>query len=170
VTHTFNAMPQLHHRDIGIVGSALTDERLIAELIPDGVHVHGNAMRLLARARGWNGVALVTDSIGATGLPDGAYDFEEQHVVVHGGEARLADGILAGSTLTLDEGVRRFSKLADLPWHEAHASASLVPSRLLGAGRHAGEIAVTYDADLVAFDAERHVRWTMVGGDVVFRA
>lgn len=170
VTHTFNAMPQLHHRESGLVGAALTDERLIAELIPDGVHVSRNAMRVLARARGWRGVALVTDSIGAAGLSDGVYEFEEQRVVVQGGEARLGDGTLAGSTLTLDEGVRRFSEAADVPWHEAHASASLVPSRLLGLGRHKGEITVAYEADLVAFDAERRVRWTMVGGEVIFRA
>lgn len=85
-------------------------------------------------------------------------------------EARLANGTLAGSTLTLDEGVRRFSAATGLPWEQAHASASLVPSRLLGLARRTGRIAVGYDADLAAYDQERRVVWTMVGGDVVFRA
>lgn len=169
VTHTFNAMPQLHHRDPGLLGTALTDERLIAEVVPDGVHVDPLAMRLLARARGWAGVALVTDSIAAACLPDGRYTFEEQPITVQRGEARLADGTLAGSTLTLDEGVRRFSGGAGVPWHEAHASASVVPARLLGLANHLGEVAVGNAADLVAFDAERRVVWTMVAGHVVHR-
>jgi len=170
VTHTFNAMPQLHHRGPGLVGTALTDQNVVAELVPDGVHVDPLVMRLLACARGWAGVALVTDSIAAAGLPDGAYTFEEQRITVQGGEARLTDGTLAGSTLTLDEGVRRFSQAAGMPWHEAHASASLVPARVLGLAHEVGEVAIGNVADLVAFDSQRRVVWTMVGGDVVYRA
>lgn len=170
VTHTFNAMPQLHHREPGLVGTALTDKRVIAEVVPDGVHVGPTVMDLLARSRGWQGVALVTDSIAAAGLPDGVYYLEEQRITVRGAEARLSDGTLAGSTLTLDEGIRRFSAATGLPWHQAHASASLVPSRLMGLAGRKGRIAVGYDADLAAFDAVRQVVWTMVGGVVVYRA
>lgn len=170
VTHTFNAMPGLHHREPGLVGTALTDDRVIAELVPDGVHVSRTVMRLLARSRGWEGIALVTDSIGAAGLPDGAYDLEEQRIIVRGAEARLADGTLAGSTLTLDDGVRRFAAATGLDWHQAHASASLVPSRLLGLASRMGRVAVGHDADLAAFDAGRRVAWTMVGGVVLARA
>jgi len=168
LTHMFNAMPTLHHRQPGIVGVGLTDRRLTAELIADGVHVHPTVVRLLALAKGWEGIALITDSIAAAGLADGTYDFEEQQIVVLHGEARLTDGTLAGSTLTLDRAVDNFAVFADVPWHHALASASLVPARLLGIADRKGSIEVGFDADLVGFDAERNVNWTLVGGRVVF--
>ncbi|MEO6123936.1 MAG: N-acetylglucosamine-6-phosphate deacetylase [Ilumatobacteraceae bacterium] len=168
LTHMFNAMPALHHRQPGIVGVGLTDSRLTAELIADGVHVHPTMVRLLTLAKGWEGIALITDSIAAAGLADGAYDFEEQQIVVHNGEARLADGTLAGSTLTLDRAVANFASFADVPWHQALASASLVPARLLGLADRKGSVAVGLDADLVGFDADREVSWTVVGGRAVF--
>ncbi len=167
VTHLFNAMPSLHHRAPGLVGVALTDERVIVEMIPDGVHVIPIVMRLVARAKGWQGIALVTDSIGAAGLPDGTYAFEEQTICVQGGEARLADGTLAGSTATLNEGVRTFAATVGIPWHEAQASASLTPARLLNLDHTRGRIAAGMTADLVAFDAVRAVRWTMVAGRMI---
>ena len=168
LTHMFNAMPALHHRTPGIVGVGLTDRRLTAELIADGVHVDPTVVRLLALAKGWEGIALITDSIAAAGLADGTYDFEEQEIVVSGGEARLVDGTLAGSTLTLDVAVDNFARFADVPWHHALASASLVPARLLGLDDRKGTVAAGLDADLVGFDGDRRVRWTMVGGRIVF--
>ena len=167
LTHMFNAMPALHHREPGIVGVGLTEPRLTAELIGDGVHVHPTVVRLLLEAKGWAGVALITDSIAAAGLPDGRSHYEGQDVIVANGEARLADGTLAGSTLTLDVAVDNVARFTGIPWVEALASASLVPARLLGLDDRKGRVAVGYDADLVGFDADRGVRWTMVGGTVV---
>lgn len=170
VTHLYNAMRALHHREPGLVGAALIDDRVTVELIPDGVHVSPVAMRLVARAKGWQRIALITDSIAAAGLDDGSYAFEEQQITVRGGEARLTDGTLAGSTLTLDDGVRRYAAATGVPWHEAHASASLTPASLLGLeGRH-GRVAAGMAADLVAFDAAHHVGWTMIAGEIVARA
>ena len=169
LTHLFNAMPPLRHREPGIVGAGLTDPRLTVELIADGVHVDPVACLLVSRAKGWSGITLVTDSIAATGLPDGAYHFEEQDIVVCAGEARLHDGTLAGSTLTLDLAVANFARFAQIPWAEALASATIVPARLLGMDRHKGEVAAGFDADLVAFDQQRAVAWTMVDGEVVYQ-
>jgi len=169
VTHMFNAMGPFHHRTPGIQGVALTDQRLVAEVIADGVHVHATAVQLLARAKGKDGVALVTDSIGATGLDDGDYFFEEQQVTLEDGAARLSDGTLAGSTLTMDAAVTNFARCADITWEDAVHCATAVPARLLGMADHTGAVAVGMDADLVAFTSDRRVAWTMVGGSVEFR-
>lgn len=170
VTHMFNAMPSMHHRDPGIVGVALTDDRLITELISDGVHVHPRTVRLLNVAKtAWH-IALVTDSIAATGLPDGEYHFEEQRVVVNRHQARLADGTLAGSTLTLDTAIRNFADFAQVPWETAVASATTTPARLLGIDHRKGRVAVGFDADLVGFSPRHEVRWTLVAGRLAHAA
>lgn len=169
VTHMFNAMSAFHHRTPGIAGVALTDPRLIAEAIADGIHVDPVALRLLVLAKGVEGIALITDSIGATGLPDGDYVFEEQAMSVHNGAARLADGTLAGSTLTMDQAISQFSRFGVVPWERAAVSATAVPARLLGLGHRKGRIAVGVDADLVAVRNEQQVDWTMVAGEIVYR-
>ena len=163
VTHLFNAMAPFHHREPGLVGAALTDPRLVCEVIADGVHVHPAAARLAVLAKGVAGVALVTDSVAATGLPDGDYELEEQFVTVVDGVARLADGTLAGSTLTLDRAVANLAAWTGLPLTEAVRSATEVPARLVGAAER-GTIAVGREADLAAFDADHRLLWTMVGG------
>ena len=130
------------------------------------MHVHPTAVRLAVRAKGVHGIALVSDSISATGLPDGDYDLEEQHVTVTDGAARLSDGTLAGSTLTLDRAVANLARWADVQFTAAVASATAAPARLLGLEAERGTIAVGRDADLAAFDAEHRLLWTMVGGEV----
>lgn len=166
VTHLFNGMAPFHHREPGLIGVALTDDRLVCEVIADGVHVHPTAIRLVARAKGVRGIALVSDSISATGLPAGEYELEEQRVTVADGAVRLADGTLAGSTLTLDRAVANFARWADVPWEQAVRSATEVPARLLGLGASHGTIAVGRNADLAAFDDRHRLLWTMVGGEV----
>ena len=168
VTHLFNGMPPLHHRDPGIVGVALTEPRITIELIADGVHVDPVAMAVVAAAKGWAGVALITDSVAAAGRPDGTYQLEGQEVIVRDGRAFLADGTIAGGTGSLDDGVRRFSVAARIPWEAAVGSASLVPARVLGIDDRLGRIRPGADADLVAWDADRRVVWTMVGGRIVY--
>ena len=167
-THVFNAMRPLHHREPGLLGVILTDERVVAELIADGLHVHPIAMRLLSMAKGPEGVALVTDSIGSAGLKDGRYAFEEQEVHVAGGSARLADGTLAGSTLSMDRAVLNFGAAAGISWERASVAATSVPADVLGLSGTKGRIAAGFDADLVAFDEAHQVIWTMVGGELVY--
>src|SRR5690606_29824174 len=149
-----------HHRDPGIVGVALTDPRLVVELIADGVHVHPRVVDLLHRAVPDDRIALVTDSIAATGLPDGDYAFEEQQLVVRSGEARLHDGTLAGSTLTLDAAVRNFAEFTGIEWTEAVVAATATPAALLGLRHRKGQISVGHDADLTGFGPHGEVRWT----------
>jgi N-acetylglucosamine-6-phosphate deacetylase len=168
VTHCFNAMRPLHHRDPGLVGAALDEERLSAEAIADGVHVHPVALRLLWRSKGWRRTALVTDAMPGAGAPEGTYRFGGHEVAVRAGQARLPDGTLAGSVLTMDRAVRVLVG-AGVPPREAVAMASLTPARVAGLV-DVGRVAPGCRADLVALDAELRVVWTMVGGRVVWRA
>lgn len=101
VTHTFNAQPPLHHRAPGLTGAALTDDRLYAEFIADGIHLHGDIVRLLCRAKGAERAVAITDAMEAAGMPDGEYSLGGQPVTVKDGQARLHDGTLAGSVLTM---------------------------------------------------------------------
>lgn len=101
VTHTFNAQPPLHHRTPGLTGAALTDDRLYAEFIADGIHLHGDIVKLLCRAKGAERAVAITDAMEAAGMPDGEYSLGGQPVTVKDGQARLHDGILAGSVLTM---------------------------------------------------------------------
>jgi N-acetylglucosamine-6-phosphate deacetylase len=147
VTHCFNAMTGLHHRRPGVAGAALLCDRLLAELIADGIHVHPDVMRLLIRVKGRERVMLITDSMSATELSDGSYALGGQAVYVRGGRASLQDGTLAGSTLTLDRAVRNVVHLCGVPLHDAVYMASAVPAQAIGLGHRKGQIRPGYDAD-----------------------
>lgn len=101
VTHTFNAQTPLHHREPGVPGAAMTDERLFTEMICDGIHLHPDVVRLLVRAKGTARAVVITDAMEAAGLPEGSYALGGQPVEVRDGAARLKDGTLAGSVLTM---------------------------------------------------------------------
>ena len=103
VTHTFNAQPALHHREPGLTGAALTDDRLYTEYIADGVHLHGDIVRLICRAKGAARAVAITDAMEAAGMPDGEYSLGGQPVIVKDGQARLKNGTLAGSVLTMQQ-------------------------------------------------------------------
>ena len=113
VTHTFNAQPPLHHRAPGLTGAALTDDRLYAELIADGIHLHRDIVKLLCRCKGAEKAVAITDAMEAAGMPDGEYQLGGQPVIVKEGQARLHDGTLAGSVLTMRQAlwnlIHRFS-------------------------------------------------------------
>jgi N-acetylglucosamine-6-phosphate deacetylase len=169
-THLFNAMRPLHHREPGVIGAALADARVTAELIADGVHVHPAALALAHAAKGARGAALVTDAMQAAGLPDGDYALGDQAIVVAGTEARTAAGALAGSTLTMDRAVRVAVEQAGIPLTDALTMASATPAALLRLDDTAGRIAPGARADLVVLDAQLRAVGTMVGGRWAFRA
>lgn len=101
VTHTFNAQSPLNHRAPGVPGAAMVDDRLFTEFIADGIHLHGDIVRLIARCKGTEHAVAITDAMEAAGMPDGEYALGGQPVTVRNGEARLQDGTLAGSVLTM---------------------------------------------------------------------
>ncbi len=164
ITHCFNAMAPLHHRQPGVVGAALLRDELYAELIADGVHVHPDVMRLLLRVKGRERVMLITDSMSAAELPDGAYALGGQEVFVRQGQARLRDGTLAGSTLTLDRAVWNMVHLCAVPLHEAVYMASAVPASAIGLVDRKGRIGAGYDADFAILDAALQPVRTVIAG------
>jgi N-acetylglucosamine-6-phosphate deacetylase len=162
-THLFNAMSPINHRRPGAVIAAM-DSGVAFEIINDGVHVHEAMVRLAARCAAGN-LVLVTDAISATGVGDGSYVLGGLPVTVHDGKARgTTTGSLAGSTLTMDEAVRRAVLDVGLPIQTAVAAASAHPARVLGLADECGSIAAGLAADLVHLDDELRVRRVMVAG------
>lgn len=167
VTHLYNAMSPFAHRAPGAVGAALVDDRLTCGLIADGVHCSGAALALAARAKGASHLALVTDAMAAAGMPPGTYALAGRRVRSDGAAARLDDGTLAGSVLTMERAVRNMVDLAGVSVGDALRMASEVPARVLGL-RHG--LLPGRPADLVLLDASLRVRSTVVGGVRVFNA
>lgn len=164
VTHLFNAMSPLHHREPGVVGAALTTDGVMVQLIADGLHLHPATLAVVVRCKGVDEVLLITDAIAGAGLPDGEYTMGRQRVIVRNGEARTPAGNLAGSTLTLERAVANMVRLVGVPLSSSLQMASLNPARVLGLAQRKGRLAPGYDADLVCLDADFNVRLTVVGG------
>jgi len=171
VTHTYNGMRGLHHREPGVVGAALTIDDLTCELIIDGVHVHPIAASIVVRMKGAAHVVLITDSMRAAGLPDGDYTLATQHVIVKEGQARLESGELAGSTLAMDVAVGNMVRLVGVPLPDAIAMASSTPARKLGLDDRKGRLQRGMDADITILDANTYRATTTISmGKVIFNA
>jgi len=166
-THLFNGMRPFHHRDPGPGGAALVSDVFVS-LICDGVHLHPAVVKLVARIKGFEKIVLITDAISPTGLPDGEYPLFGQPVRVEQGIPRLPDGTLAGSTLTMNRAVKNFMAFIGCSLHEAVLCASLTPARLLGIAHRKGSIEEGKDADLVIFDPDFNVHFTIIGGNIVY--
>jgi N-acetylglucosamine-6-phosphate deacetylase len=150
VTHLFNAMPALSARDPGIVGTALADDRLIAGLIADGIHVDPVSMRAAFAAKGCGGIALVTDAMPTVGAALDHFDLGGQTVTLVNGRLSTAAGTLAGAHLDMASAVRSAVRLAGIPLEDALRSASLTPTRFLGLEAERGVLAPGARADIVA--------------------
>ena len=133
ITHLFNAQTPLHHREPGVPGAGLADERILVQVIADGIHLHPDVLRIAALCKGAEGMALISDSMEAAGLTDGLYDLGGQAVFVNGGVARLEDGTIAGSTLLLHRAVHNLIKLARSAPETAVAMATSTPADSVGA-------------------------------------
>ena len=165
--HVFNEMRSFHHREPGVLGTVLLHDEVTAELIPDGVHIHPAAMKLLMRVKGLKRVVLVTDAISAAGMPDGEYKLGKLDVVVRKGVCRLMSGELAGSTLTMDAAVRNVVELVGTSLQEAVTMATNNPARVVGVVERKGSIEPGKDADLVILDENLNVCLTVVKGKVL---
>ncbi len=169
-THTFSGMEPLNHRSPNALSTCLADDRVFAEAIVDGVHIHPRLVALLLRIVGPDRLVLVSDAIRATGLGDGRYKLGDQLVTVRDGVTRRdIDGGLAGSVLTLDAAVRNLIRFTGVDMATAVRTATVNPARAMGWDGELGRIAPGLRADLVAVDADLDVRWTAVGGTAVQR-
>ncbi|PJF28422.1 MAG: N-acetylglucosamine-6-phosphate deacetylase [Phototrophicales bacterium] len=168
VTHTFNAMTGLHHRDPGTVGAALTMPELRCEVIADNIHVHPAVMKLIWLAKGANGVLLITDAIRGAGMPDGDYPIDDRMIAIRDGVVRLPDGTLAGSTLTFDRAVANFMAATGEPLERIWQTTSLNAARAIGE-TGLGSLEVGNFADLVLVDEHINVHMTIVNGEIVFQ-
>ncbi len=162
--HIYNAMRPFAHRDSGIIGAVLVDDRISAELICDGVHVEPSAIRLLVKAKSVDRLILVSDSLSGAGMPDGNYRLGNFTVHVAGGVSRTVEGNLAGSTLTLDAAVRNLVNFTGLSYQQCLPCATLNPAKLLGLEKQKGVIAAGADADLAILDKKFYVTQTYVRG------
>ena len=161
-THTFNAMRPLDHRDPGILGEVLTDSRLSAEIIADGIHVDPVIVQLFLKAKGPEAAVLITDATAATGMPDGRYRLGSLEVEVKDGRCMVGDS-LAGSVLTMDRAVRNVMQFAQWDLQQAVRLATLNPARVAGV-KSGGTLQAGAPTDLVVLSPSGEVRKTIIRG------
>ncbi|MEJ2637323.1 MAG: N-acetylglucosamine-6-phosphate deacetylase [Calditrichia bacterium] len=170
VTHIFNAMRPLHHRNPGPLPAVFEDSNVTVQIISDGVHLHPGIIRMLYRIIGPERCVCITDGVQAIGLPEGRYIYNTKEYESRGGAARYPDGTLIGTAIGLNEIAWRFMEFTGCSPEEAVNAASLNPARVLGLDAQKGSIAAGKDADLVLLNADRGIAATIVAGRVVFRA
>ncbi len=164
-THLFNAWREFQHREPGGIGAVMDSNEVYAELIADGIHVHPSFLRLAVARKGKDRICLITDSLGVSGLPDGTYRWVELEIVLKGREVRLSDsGVLAGSILHLNQGVRNVIEWTGAEVWEVVNMASLNPARNLGLDDRVGSLAAGKLANIAVLDKEFGVIDTWLRG------
>ena len=169
VTHLFNQMRGLHHREPGVVGAAFLKEELKTELIADGVHVRPEMVELAFKLKRKEGLILITDSMRAKCLKNGHYDLGGQDVTVKDGKAVLEDGTLAGSILRLGDAVRNLQIFSRCSLRDAVEMASVNPAKQLNLYDRKGSLSVGKDADIVLLNQESEVCMTFCRGRLDFK-
>jgi N-acetylglucosamine-6-phosphate deacetylase len=167
-THLFNAMPPIHHRDPGLITACLNEPEVLAEVIPDGVHLDPRIVRLALRAKGPERVALITDAFSATGLSEGEHTLGPHKVFVKGALCTLENGTIAGSILTMNLAVRNAIDFAGVSLVDAVRMASLIPARVAGCAERKGSLEAGKDADVTLLDGDFRCQATWVRGRQVY--
>ena len=168
ITHLFNAMSALHHREPGLPGAAFAHPRAVCELIADGLHVHPEMVGLAFRMLGPDRVCLTTDAIAAAGMGDGEYRLATRTVYMDGGVPKLGSGAIAGSVLTMNEAFRNILAFTGCTLPEAARMASTTPARLVGEGRRRGRLVPGYAADVAVLAPDLSVEAVWRGGKLVY--
>lgn len=165
-THLYSAMSGLHHRTPGAAAELLVDDRVTCGVIADGIHMHDTMLNLAWKMKGKDRINLVSDAAAAAGMPEGQYQLSGFDVFVKDGAVRLADGTLAGSSLTLDVAIRYLKQATKCTWQEAVHTVTAVPARLLGLPVPRIEVGAT--ATLTCLNDDGFVLFTMIDGEVAF--
>ncbi|MCY7377431.1 MAG: N-acetylglucosamine-6-phosphate deacetylase [Pyrinomonadaceae bacterium] len=165
LTHFFNAMTGLHHRETGVVGWALTNAETTFDIIADGVHVAPQVLKFGVQSKGADKVSLISDSVAPTGLGDGTFELWNEKISVINGKTRNERGSIAGSVITMLDAVKQMRTLG---FSDAEVSqmASANPAKLLGLEASRGTIEPGKRADLVALDNQGNVKLTIIGGKI----
>lgn len=166
-THLFNGMREFNHREPGIIGAALTDDRVYCELIYDRIHLHDETVKIALKTKGIDKIVLVSDAMRAAGLEDGEYELGGQKVIVNNGAARLENGGLAGSTLNLKDAVHNMVTMLNIPIQDAIRMATLSPAEAIGVSKHKGSIEIGKDADMLLFDDDVNISSVFIAGNCV---
>lgn len=169
-THAFNAMRGFHHRELGAVGAILLSEEVTAEIVPDGVHVHPETVKLLIKIKGIEQVVAVTDASSFTGMPQGTYLLGKQKLIVKDGRAVLEDRTLAGSLITMNTAFRNIIRWGKITLPQAVKMTSFNPAKVIGFSYRKGSIEPGKDADIILIDDWFNVKVVMVGGKIKFEA
>ena len=168
VTHLFNALPSLHHREPGPLLAIFDNPAITVQIISDGVHVHPALVAFVRRTLGIDRCVLITDGIQALGLPDGAYVYNGMDYRTCGGVPRYHDGTLIGTAVGLSELVRRFIGFSGCSLIDAIRTVTEIPAKLLGLYPEKGTVREGCDADLAVIDDDVEVHATIVGGQIVY--
>jgi N-acetylglucosamine-6-phosphate deacetylase len=166
LTHFFNAMTGLHHRNVGVVGWALTRDETTFDIIADGVHVNPQMLKFGVESKGADKVSLISDSVAPTGLGDGDFALWDEKISVVNGKTQNERGSIAGSVITMLDAVKRMLELG-FTKSEASKMASANPAKLLGIEKTHGTIEAGKRADLVALDEQGAVKLVVVGGKII---
>lgn len=167
-THLFNGMRNFSHREPGIIGASLTDDRVYCEIIYDRIHLHDASVEMALAMKGVDKIVLVSDAMRAAGLKDGDYELGGQKVIVNKGAARLENRSLAGSTLNLRDAVYNMVHILNIPIQDAIRMASLSPAKAIGIDRIKGSIEIGKDADLILLDKDINIMASIVGGEFIW--
>lgn len=167
-THCFNAMRPLHHRHPGPLAAIAESPQVRGELIADGIHVHPAMMQVLVKILGPERTVVITDAQACAGEPNGVFEFAGQHVHMAEGAARLDDGSLAGSVLTMDRALRNMIQFTGVTLSDAVGMQTLNPAAAIQAADRKGRLRRGYDADLVLLDRELNLQATICRGTVTF--
>lgn len=170
VTHVYNVMSRLHHREPNMVGGVLVTDELTGELIADGFHVHPVAMEILIRCKGIDMVAMISDSATYAGMPDGDYGdvVKKDGVLRRAGFDASTDHTLAGSVWSLDHNLATLVNSTNVTIRDAVTMATLTPARIVGIADRKGSIARGKDADLVVLNQDLKPMLSVVGGRIVY--
>jgi N-acetylglucosamine-6-phosphate deacetylase len=166
LTHFFNAMTGLHHRDVGVVGWALTREETTFDIIADGVHVNPKMLKFGVQHKGADKVSLISDSVAPTGLGDGEFELWNEKISVVNGKTQNERGSIAGSVITMLDAVKKMLELG-FTENEVSKMTSANPAKLLGVEETRGAIEIRKRADLVVLDEQGAVKLVLIAGKIL---